>query len=556
MKRNFARLGDTEFDLLIIGGGITGACIARDAALRGLKVALVDKWDFCSATSAGSSKLVHGGLRYLRNFELGLVRESLAERRIWERNAPHQVRPLPFLLPANKKSKGTLNIGLTLYDLLSFDRNGVKDPAQKLPGHSWLGAEAAQGAEPVLTGQAMEGAFLYYDCQMRSPERLGLECLIEASRHKAILANYAEAVGFLRDGNKILGAEVFDRVTGQQLNVRAQITLNAAGPWADTLLGLAEQHDPSRHLLRSKGIHLITRALTKRHAITAAIPEEIGGGHMFLLPWRGKTIIGTTDTAYEGDPDELEVTPREIDAYLAVINRVIPSAGLTRDDVVHAYAGLRPLIVDKADKKNPYNASRKSEVVDHEKDEGLKGLFSAIGGKWTTSRHVAEKAVDMIVARLGRKVPAANTAKRPLPGGWFDALEPFFNAMNNRYPELAGARLDELVFTYGSEMDRVASLAMENAALAERLAEGRGEIGAQVIHAIREEMAQTLEDVIFRRTGLGTLGYPGDEAIARVTHIMARECGWDGARIEEELHGIRRLFYAERAPRQKTAEAS
>jgi glycerol-3-phosphate dehydrogenase len=455
---------------------------------------------------------------------------------------------LPFLLPADKKAKGTLNLGLTLYDWLSFDRNRVKDPAQKIPGHKWLDAEAAQTAEPVLTGQNMDGAFLYYDCQMRSPERLALECLIEATRNKAIVCNYAEAVAFLRQGKDIIGADVFDRVTGQHLNVRARITLNAAGPWADSLLGLAEQHDPSRHLLRSKGIHLITRALTLRHAITAAIPEEMGGGHMFLLPWRGKTIIGTTDTAYEGDPDELEVSPREIDAYLSVINKVIPSAGLTRDDVHHAYAGLRPLIQDKADKQNTYNASRKSEVVDHEKDEGLKGLFSAIGGKWTTSRHVAEKAVDMIAARLGPKLPPGKTAQRPLPGGWIDALEPFFNAMNDRYPELAGARLDELVFTYGSEIDRVAALGMENAALAERLSPERGEIGAQVIHAVREEMAQTLEDVVFRRTGLGTLGYPGDEALARVTQIMARECGWDQARIEEELHGIRRLFYAEHAP--------
>jgi glycerol-3-phosphate dehydrogenase len=484
MKRNFNGLADTEFDLLIIGGGITGSCIARDAASRGLKVALVEKNDFSSATSAGSSKLVHGGLRYLRNFELGLVRESLAERRIWERIAPHQVRPLAFLLPADKKSKSTLNIGLTLYDLLSFDRNKVKDPEQRLPGHKY--------------------------------------------------------------GKHILGAEVFDRVTGNETNVRARITLNAAGPWADSLLGLAQQGEPSRHLLRSKGIHLITRQLTSGHAVMAAIPEEMGGGHMFLLPWRGKTIIGTTDTAYEGDPDELEVTPREITAYLSVINKTISGIGLTRDDVIHAYAGLRPLIQDRAEKKNPYNASRRSEVVDHQKEDGLKGLFSAIGGKWTTSRHVAEDAVTAIAKRLKRKLPASRTAETPLPGGKFDALSPFFDAMNQRYPELSGARLDELVFTYGSEMDAIATLASESAALAERLAPDRGEIGAQVVHAVREEMAFTLEDVVFRRTGLGTLGYPGDEALARVTQIMARELSWDAAQIEEELRGVKRLFYAER----------
>ena len=213
--------------------------------------------------------------------------------------------------------------------------------------------------------------------------------------------------------------------------------------------------------------------------------------------------------------------------------------------VISPYAGLRPLIQDKAEKGNPYNASRKSEVVDHEQDEGLKGLFSAIGGKWTTSRHVAEKAVTRIAARLGKKIPPSPTASAPIPGGAIDALDPFFDAMAARYPDLAGARLDELVFTYGSELEPLAEMAMVNAAMAERLSPDRGEIAAQVIHAVREEMALTLEDVVFRRTGLGTLGYPGDEALARTAHLMAKECSWDGPKVESELRAVRRLFYAE-----------
>jgi glycerol-3-phosphate dehydrogenase len=545
MKRNVVALEDTLFDLLIIGGGITGSCIARDAASRGLKVALVERNDFSSATSAGSSKLVHGGLRYLRNFELGLVRESLAERRVWSRIAPHQVRPLPFLLPTEQKSKRLLNVGLTLYDLLSFDRNRLKDPDQQLPSYTWLNAEAAINAEPVLAGQPMDGAFLYHDCQMRSPERLGLECLIDAARRGAVVVNYTEAAAFLREDGTILGAEVYDRVGGKTISVRARITVNAAGPWADTLLGRAQQGDPTRHLLRSKGIHLITRSITGDHAITVSVPEALGGGHLFLLPWRGKTIIGTTDTAYEGDPDALSVAPREMTAYLMLINKAVPGAKLTADDVLHAYAGLRPLIQDKAEKENPYNASRRSEVVDHQHEDGLKGLFSAIGGKWTTSRHVAEIAVGRIAKRLGKKLPRSFTGKTPLPGGWIDALGTFSEAMAERYPDLAGPRLDELIRTYGSESEKLAQMASGNAALAERLAPDRGEIAAQIVHAVREEMALTLEDAVFRRTGLGTLGYPGDEALARVTQIMARELGWDGARIEEELRDVRRLFYAE-----------
>ncbi len=545
MKRDFEALGTQTFDLLIVGGGITGSCIARDAAMRGLKVALVDKYDFSSATSAAPSKLVHGGLRYLRNFELGLVRESLAERRIWERIAPHQVRPLPFLLPVDKKSKSVLNIGLSLYDLLSFDRNRVKDPDQKLAAHKWLPADKARDAEPVLNGQDMAGAFLYFDCQMRAPERLGLECLIDAARHGAQIINYAEVKRFLRDGDAIIGAEVVDTLNGVEISVRAKITLNAAGPWADNLMGMAERGEPSRHLLRSKGIHLITRALTGRHAVTAAIPDELGGGHLFLLPWRGHTIIGTTDTAYDGDPDDLTVTEREITAYIAVINKTIPGAKLTRDDVVHCYAGLRPLIQDKAETKNPYNASRKAEVIDHEFDEGLKGLFSAIGGKWTTSRHVAEHAVDMIAKRLGMKLLPCVTHKTPLPGGWIEALNPYLEAVYHQHPELSHANTEELALTYGSEVDRLFTLMEEEPALAEALTQSRGEVAVQIAHAVRHEMALTLEDVVFRRTGLGTLGDPGPHALAHAAQVMARELGWDQATLDEQLHAVRRLFYAE-----------
>lgn len=548
MRRNFEALGQGEFDLLIIGGGINGSCIARDAAMRGLSVALVEKRDFSSATSSRTSKLVHGGLRYLRNFELGLVRESLAERRIWQRIAPHQVRPLPFLFPLEKKSRATMNIGLTLYDWLSFDRNWLDDPAQKMPGHSWLSAEQARAAEPILAAQKMDGAFLFYDCQMRAPERLGLECLIDADRFGAKIVNYAEAKAFLREGRTILGAEVEDRMTGAQINVRAKVTMNAAGPWADELLALAEKGEPSRHLVRSKGIHFITRALTTRHAVTAGVPEEMGGGHLFLLPWRGHTIIGTTDTAFEGDPDEISVSKEEITSYLKVINKTIPGTELNREDIIHTYAGLRPLIQDKAEKENTYNASRKSEVVDHEKDEGLKGLFSAIGGKWTTGRHVAEIAVNKITKSLGKSLAPCATAVKPLPGGRINGLARFFEDSRARYPKLPQDNFMELVHTYGSEVGQLYDLIGEQPSLAQPLSPlpspPRHEVAAQIVHAARSEMALTLEDAVFRRTGFGTLGDPGPEALAQAARLMGAELGWDQVKIDEELRAVRRLFYA------------
>ena len=233
MRRALTRLSDETFDLLIIGGGITGACIARDAALRGLKVALIEKGDFAGATSAFNSKLIHGGLRYLRNFELGLVRESLRERRIWQRIAPHLVHPLPFLVPlfdADISARATLAAGLSLYDVLSFDRGWLRDPHQRLPAHSWLGKQEAIEREPALNTPGFQGAFLYYDAQMYAPERLALECLIDADAHGAVIANYVEAETFLLRGENVTGCAARDALTQAPFDIRAKETLVAASP--------------------------------------------------------------------------------------------------------------------------------------------------------------------------------------------------------------------------------------------------------------------------------------------------------------------------------------
>src|SRR3569832_301175 len=332
MRRATDRLANETFDGLIVGGGITGACVARDAALRGLKVALAERGDFANATSAHNSRLIHGGLRYLRNFELGLVRESLRERRIWQRIAPHHVHPLPFLVPlygAGAKARATLAAGLTLYDLLSFDRKWLDDAGQRLPGHSWLGAEEARRNEPDLDHPNLDGAFLYYDAQMDSPERLALECLIEADANGAALANYVEATQLVLKDRRVERCRMRDVMSGEMLEVRARTTLVAAGPWADIFLEHAVSRPSSHKLLRSKGIHLITPALTHRFALTMATEH----GHFLVLPWRGHTLLGTTDTAFSGDPDMLAVGEDDIASFLAFINRNLPNATLSRESV-------------------------------------------------------------------------------------------------------------------------------------------------------------------------------------------------------------------------------
>ena len=536
MRRDLTRLSNETFDLLIIGGGVTGACVARDAALRGLNVALVEKNDFACATSAHNSKLIHGGLRYLRNFELGLVRESLKERRIWQRNAPHLVHPLPFLVPlynAGFKGYATLAAGLALYDLLSYDRGWLDDPDQRLPGHSWLNKSRAVTREPMLDGPGFEGAFLYYDAQMYSPERLALECIIDAAAHGAAVANHVAADGLLIRNGKVEGASLREEFGGGTFDVRAKITLLAAGPWADIFLALALGKPATHKLLRSKGIHLVVPSMTKTDALTVAAD----GGHFFVLPWRGHSLLGTTDTAFHDAPDNVGVSAQDISSFLDFINANLPAAHLKPADVQHFYAGLRPLVDDGSG--DTYGASRKAELIDHAQSDNLNGLFSAIGGKWTTSRDLAEKTVDALVEKLGLRGRNCTTRTALTPGGdigHFKTFEAKMLAEHDPVPNIT-----HLARLYGTRVREVLALGQNRPELRTALSES-GDIGAQVLHAVSEEMAMTLEDVVMRRTGMGGLGNPDEAGINRAADLMAGELGWNEMRKAKEIASIARNF--------------
>lgn len=537
-----------SYDLLIVGGGITGAAIAWDASLRGLKVALVEKDDFAHATTAGSSKLIHGGLRYLVNGEIGLVRIALRERRIWETIAPHMVFPLPFVLPTyGRGMKGKLihTLGLTLYDLLSWDRNCLSDDDKKLPRHTSLSRAQTLALMPSLKPDSLTGAKLYYDCQMFAPERLCFEMIASAAEYGADVANYARVTDFESDGSleggaRITGVRLEDRLTGQSHTIAAALTINATGPWADTMMGLAEGGEPARRLIRSKGIHLITRALSGDHAL--AIRTAMGG-HFFVLPWRGHTILGTTDTLYEGDPDKLGVSERDIADFLTVVNDALPGLHLSRQDVRHAYAGIRPLVeppqeatdrrqtADKENEKKPYTASRAAEIIDHKKLDELDGLISAMGGKWTTSRHLAEQIVDLAYQKLNRPLTKSETHGTPLYGGEMGRYRSFVARAVKRHPTLPPEVVEHLCRYYGSRIDELLATADEKpgerAELVQRLSPKGCDLGVQIVHAARHEMALRLTDVLFRRTGLGTLGHPGTDIIEKAAALMARERDWD-----------------------------
>ncbi len=533
MRRNFPQLGSTVFDVAIVGGGITGSCIARDAARRGLSVALIEKRDFSCGTSSGSSKLVHGGLRYLKSMEFGLIRESLRERRVWEKIAPHMVTPLLFLLPVySQAEKWIVGAGLTLYDLLSFDRNRLDDPDQHMAAHRAISAAQARAMEPALKSEGLAGALLYYDCQMLSPERLGLECLIDAVAHGAVVANYAEATSFEKGDGGVGSIRVRDALSGEETSLRGRIVVNAAGPWADRLLELIGGGEASHRLIRSKGIHIVTHQLTKGHALTVSHK----GGHFFVLPWREHTIIGTTDTVFTGKPDELAVTAEDIDGFIAFVNEGLPGLKLSRDDVRYAYAGLRPLVDDGS--KNSYTASRRAEIVDHGSEGGPGNLVSAIGGKWTTSRDIGEKAVDLIARKLGASAKASDTAETPLPGGATGRVRAFVERANAERKDLSPSIVANVVRNYGSRSDQVFELARTDSRLARSVSQRLPDIAAQVAFAVRSEMAMTLDDVLFRRTGLGTLGPLEANAVDAAADIVAAELGWSEAERTRQIASI------------------
>lgn len=544
MKRDLQLMAGRHHDLLVIGGGISGATVAWDAALRGLDVALVEKDDFNHGTSSASSKLVHGGLRYLANGEFRLVRESLKERRIWERIAPHMVDPLPFLVPIyRQKGKRTnaglvMRIGLTLYDLLSLDRTWLKDPAKRLPRHRWLKPDEALKRVPSLTQENLKGALLYYDCQMYSPERLGLECLLGAAERGAHIANYARVTDFLKEAGIVKGAIVEDVLTGKTREVRATTTVNASGPWADLVLAQAEDGQSSKHLIRSKGIHIIVRELSG----STALALQAGGDHLLTVPWRGKTIVGTTDTAFRGKPDSVCVTEADIEEVLGKLNIALPRAHIDRKDVLHSYAGLRPLIDTDGDPTNndtqeTYTASRKSEVVDHGASDGLPGLISSLGGKWTTSRHVAERVVDLVLEKdsaAATKAARASTATTPTHCGdtgiFYDFVKRAIVASLGWDEEI----IEHLTKLYGSRYAEVTKLAAETD-LRARLTPDEPTIEAEVLYAIRQEMALNLSDVLFRRTELGTIGAPSQAALSRMADLMATELGWTEAETSRQI---------------------
>ena len=535
MQRTTAHLAGATFDLIVVGGGITGAAVAYEAATRGLRTILFEKGDFSQATSAASSKLIHGGLRYLANLEVRLVRESLRERRILENIAPNFVYPLSMLFPhyrgQRKSNPWLIKIGLTLYDLLAYDKGRTWDPGQTIPDHTTLSIDKTLERQPVLTREGLLGASLFYDCLSICPERLALAFLRSALAHGAQAANYARVDGFLRDpsGKRIRGVTVRDEVRGQRGEVRGRVVLNCAGPWVDSVLALTGRQETRPPLRRSEGIHIITRPVINDSCSISAITP--GGRHCFLIPWRGHTLIGTTDDPYDGHPDDYRVSRQSIEALIAELNATFKNLSICTDDVRHCYGGLRPLVETQTEET--YRSSRKYEIHDH-RSEGLDGLMTVEGGKWTTSRRLAEKVVDRLWDRTAWPIDRSVSERRYLEGCRIRDMTAFIRRAVAENPDFPADTVAYLGRIYGTAYGNILDLARQRPELARPLND-QGDILAQAVFAARHEMAVTLEDIVLRRTGIATLGNPGRDVLQRVAAAVAADLGWKHARIEEEV---------------------
>jgi glycerol-3-phosphate dehydrogenase len=539
MERIFDKNTKKHFDVIIIGGGITGVCVAYEAVTRGLSVALFEKGDFGEATSSATSKLIHGGLRYLKNLEFPLVRESLTERRVWSNIAPNFVYPIPFMVPTYNNLKSNrffLFIGMVLYDVLSYDKGWTWDKSKKLPLHKTISAKSTLEFEQCVKRRRLTGSSIYYDCQNINPERLTLAVLKSAMAFGAKAANYAKVCSFMFDNGKVKGVKVLDRLTGGEHNYTADVTINCTGPWADILLNsTSNECDGKYHIRRSEGIHIITKKICTSHAVTVMTKD---GRHVMLIPWRNHSLLGTTDKEYTGNPDEYKVTKESIEGLINDLNDNYGCKKIEYKDVIFAYGGLRPLVDDQT--QGSYETSRKYEIFDNAKD-GFNGLLTIEGGKYTTSRKLACQAMKKVAKKLNRKLNQSITDKQFLAGSNIHDMEEFMEQLHQNYSQFPAETIEYVGRNYGQECHRVFEIAIANPKMSKVLTDD-GEILAEVVYAIEHEMAKSLSDIFFRRTGIGTLGYPGNETFESVVELSKELLKWGDSKTQEEIEMVMKHF--------------
>lgn len=541
--RELAVLDQTTFDMVVIGGGITGVCVAREASAAGMSVLLVDKGDFGSGTSSATTKYIHGGIRYLENLEVAVVRESLRERRILALAAPHLVRQQRFLMPAwdwSKPGAPVIGLGVGLYGSLAYDRNRDVPASLRIPRSGWLSKSVVARDVPWLKTEGLRGAWAYYDTLNLFPERLLLEFLFTAIEQDAMAVNYCRATGLefgeLHDdgARSVTGVRLVDALTGFMRTVHAPLVVNAAGPWVDEVVSGIRS---SIRVLRSKGVHVLLSSIDGMRQQDAVFARAPSGGHVIVSPWMGRLLVGPTDTPMTESVDQARVLRPDVDLVLETLNATLRDdiAPVTVDGVIDTTVGVRPLIA--AGSGETYGASRRHEIHDHG-PEGYDGLFSILGGKWTTGRATAEHLMRLL-ERGGRIGDRTRVSTRhgavSSAWSWADDPAPFIDAAARTWARLGLADdvVRSLLLLYGTRAEDLLQLVAGDPALGARISARPGvfDIAAQVVWGIEAEGARTLADLIDRRMTLGSLGGVTREEVAVVANWAAPLLGADADRL-------------------------
>jgi glycerol-3-phosphate dehydrogenase len=544
MKRELDKLTTKPFDILVVGGGIHGALAVWDAALRGLSAALIERGDFGGATSQNSLKIIHGGLRYVQDGNPFRIRTMARERTTWMRIAPHLVHPLTCLMPTRPKmsrSRLALGTAMTINDLLSFDRNRSMDPQKYLAGGKIISRQELACLLPGYNLADSTGAAVWQDAQIYNSERLLLEFLLSATEIGAVVANYVEATGLLRKGQRVSGVTARDVITGQAFDIPAKVVINCAGAWTEKLLEGVDAHSGQA---TSIAMNVIVDQVWSR--IAAGLPSHPIGGRpsqiLFFVPWQNRTMIGTWHLPWKGQPDAFKLSEAVVQRFLDEINSAHLPRRLTLDDVHHVTWGFLP-VPDKDDHRDTIRLTRDGVIIDHQKQDGLSGLISVLGVKYTTARMVAERAVDLAESKVqSRRIPC-QTQTRPVHGGQIGRFQPFLTQALSAAPRGLNEELVEhLVYTYGSDHRHFVEDMIRYPELQERVDIHLPVSRAEVVHAVHHEMAMKLEDVIQRRTELGASGLPTSTVLQKCAEIMGSELGWSLERQQQEIDSVIRRY--------------
>jgi glycerol-3-phosphate dehydrogenase len=540
MGRALAALAGTEFDVIVVGGGVTGAATAWDA--------LLERGDFGGATSAESLKVVHGGVRYLQHLDVVRVRESSGERRALLRMAPHLVHPMPFVVPTyghGMRGPEILAAAFTVLNLLTADRNrGITDPARRVPAARIVSRATVLEWFPDINKEGLTGAGVFYDGQLFNPPRLVWALVRTAARAGAAVANYCDVTSLVLQGGRVIGVQVEDRLGGDKFEVRARTVVNAAGPYAEALLvrsGVRKARSVpfSRDMalvLKRKFVDGRALALQTKYRDPSAVLTR-GPRHLFMVPWRGRTLVGVNSLIWRDEPDRLRVTEAEVSDFVKEIAEADPKLGLTMDDVALVMAGLLP--VEKGDEKGDVSFGKRPLVVDNAREDGVQGLVSAISNRYTVARGVAERAVDLVYHKLGRTVRPSRTAVTRIHGGEFFRFQDLLAEIAAALPDGVDRGVAErLARDHGSAYGEVLRLVSERPELGAPV--GTSDIlRAEVVHAARSEMVCKLSDAVFGRTGIATVGDPGGGVLEECADLVGAQLGWDASRRQGELREVR-----------------